>query len=136
MLVGQLRSVKKMALKNQGYRKDLNLSETENDRVALSNLGGTGIGDDLTRIVNNLRNVDHISFHQVANGQFSFESDINIGISSIYSDGNTRIGTQGQVENISVITVMLSNSYRFKVGDLVTISGPVVLKNMIRMKLY
>ena len=118
--------LKKMALKNQGYRKDLNLSETENDRVALSNLGGTGIGDDLTRIVNNLRNVDHISFHQVANGQFSFESDINIGISSIYSDGNTRIGTQGQVENISVITVMLSNSYRFKVGDLVTISGPGV----------
>ena len=113
-----------MALKNQGYRKDLNLSETENDRVALSNLGGTGIGDDLTRIVNNLRNVDNISFHQVANGQFSFESDINIGISSIYSDGNTRIGTQGQLENISVITVMLSNSYRFKVGDLVTISGP------------
>ena len=124
MLVGQLRSVKKMALKNQGYRKDLNLSETENDRIALSNLGGTGIGDDLNRIVNNLRNVDSISFHQVTNGQFSFGSDVNIGISSIYSDGNTKIGTQGQIENISVITVMLSKPYIFKVGDLVTISGP------------
>ena len=70
---------------NQGHRRDLDLAETPNDRVALSNLGGTGIGDDLSRLVNNLRNTSKVSFHTLKEGYFDFGDDINVGISSLRS---------------------------------------------------
>ena len=44
-----------MAIKfgNQGYRRDLNLSETVSEAEAINNLGGAGISDDLRLIQNN-----------------------------------------------------------------------------------
>ena len=45
-----------MGIPNQGYRRDLNLAETTSDRVALANLGGAGIAEDLDKLANNLRN--------------------------------------------------------------------------------
>ena len=51
-----------MAIANQGYRRDLNLSETENEEEAISNLMGTGIDDDLRYLQNNLRNTSRIAF--------------------------------------------------------------------------
>ena len=47
---------------NQGYRRDLNLSETESEAEAINNLGGAGISDDLRFIQNNLRNTSKIGF--------------------------------------------------------------------------
>ena len=44
-----------MAIANQGYRRDLNLSETENEQEAISNLMGTGIDADIRYLQKNLR---------------------------------------------------------------------------------
>ena len=43
-----------MAKQNQGFRKDLNLEETTDEAVAINNLAGAGIADDLAIIQNNL----------------------------------------------------------------------------------
>ena len=65
-----------MAIANQGYRRDLNLSETENEEKAISNLMGTGIDVDLRYLQNNLRNVSKIPFNNVDSaGFFSFAED-------------------------------------------------------------
>ena len=65
-----------MAIANQGYRRDLNLSETENEEEAISNLMGTGIDDDLRYLQNNLRNTSKIAFNKVDSaGFFSFDEE-------------------------------------------------------------
>jgi hypothetical protein len=64
-----------MAKQNQGFRKDLNLGETTNDSVAINNLGGAGIADDLGIIQNNLRNISTLSCDTVTNGFFSFPNN-------------------------------------------------------------
>ena len=45
-----------MAIQNQGYRKDLNLSETTSEVKALNILGGEGIANDLRILQNNFWN--------------------------------------------------------------------------------
>ncbi len=42
-----------MAIQNQGFRRDLNLSETENDRNAFDNLAGAGANADISFLQNN-----------------------------------------------------------------------------------
>ena len=37
-----------MAIANQGYRRDLNLKETTNDRLAIDNLAGAGTASDIS----------------------------------------------------------------------------------------
>ena len=59
-----------MAIANQGYRRDLNLSETEEEQKAISNLMGTGIDVDLRYLQNNLRNVSKIPFNNVDSAGF------------------------------------------------------------------
>ena len=59
-----------MAKQNQGFRKDLNLAETTNDSVAINNLAGAGIANDLRIIQNNLRNISILSCDTVTNGFF------------------------------------------------------------------
>ncbi len=61
-----------MAIKfgNQGYRRDLNLSETVSEAEAINNLGGAGISDDLRIIQNNLRNTSKIGFSTITNAGF------------------------------------------------------------------
>ena len=37
-----------MAIQNQGFRRDLNLKETEDDRTAFDNLAGSGTSKDIS----------------------------------------------------------------------------------------
>ena len=104
---------------NQGYRRDLNLRETPNDRVALSNLGGAGIGEDLSRLQNNLRNTSKMSFHNIEEGYFSFGDDINVGISSLRCLQSTRTTSLGTLEGVCRITVHSNRSYLLRIGDLI-----------------
>ena len=64
-----------MAKQNQAFRKDLNLEEVVNDTVAINNLAGAGIADDLRVIQNNLRNISTLSCNTVTNGFFSFPNN-------------------------------------------------------------
>jgi hypothetical protein len=91
-----------MAIQNQGFRKDLNLIETEEDDVALNNLGGAGIAADLKIIQNNLRNISTVSYVSLNDGYFYFGStsefvftnddivtvnaDITVGVTTLRSD--------------------------------------------------
>ena len=113
-----------MAIANQGYRRDLNLSETTNDTVALDNLAGAGTADDISYIQNNLRNTSSIGFNSVdADGFFSFATDRDITIDSIKSVAD--VDANDNPINSSTITVNLTNPYLIKFGDLINISGIV-----------
>ena len=106
-----------MAIANQGYRRDLNLSETENEEEAISNLMGTGIDDDLRYLQNNLRNTSRIAFNKVDSaGFFSFDEDKTIAIQSISSEKELN-------ENNTIIKLILTEPYLLKVGNLVELAG-------------
>jgi hypothetical protein len=64
-----------MAKQNQGFRKDLNLEEVDIETVAINNLAGAGIANDLRVIRNNLRNISTLSCNTVTNGFFSFPNN-------------------------------------------------------------
>ena len=68
---------------NQGYRRDLNLSETESEAEAINNLGGAGISDDLRFIQNNLRNTSKIGFSTIGNGFFKTGTSTVVKITGI-----------------------------------------------------
>lgn len=87
-----------MAKQNQGFRKDLNLEETTNDTVAINNLAGAGIANDLRVIQNNLRNISTLSCGTVTNGFFSFPNnefvftdDDIVGVSTNVTIGATTL---------------------------------------------
>ncbi len=105
-------------ISNQGYRRDLNLSETENEQQAISNLMGTGIDADLRYLQNNLRNISKIPFNKVDSaGFFSFDEDKTLAIQSIASDQSL------SNPNNTRIRVTLTEPYLLKGGNLVEISG-------------
>ena len=111
-----------MAIANQGYRRDLNLQETTNDTQALDNLAGSGTADDLSYLQNNLRNSSSIPFNFIdSDGFFSSVNDRLISISSISSEGNNDV--DGNPIDKSTITVILTDSYLLKFGDLVELLG-------------
>ena len=104
-------------ISNQGYRRDLNLSETENEEKAISNLMGIGIDADLRYLQNNLRNVSKIPFNNVDSaGFFSFAEDKTLSIQTITSEQIT-----GQ--NNSRVRVTLTEPYLLKPGNLVELTG-------------
>ena len=108
-----------MPIQNQGYRQDLNFLEHANDTIALSNLGGVGLAQDLRIIQNNLRNTSRLPFNSM-NGitdEFIFTTDKVIGVSAISSIPDTSI------ENTSLITVELATPYHTYPGGLVTVAG-------------
>ena len=108
-----------MAITNQGYRRDLNLSETENEQEAISNLMGTGIDADIRYLQNNLRNVSRVPFNNVdAAGFFSFAEDKTLAIQSIASDESP------DDPNDTRVRVTLTEPYLLKGGNLVEISIP------------
>ena len=109
-----------MAIQNQGFRRDLNLKETENDRNAFDNLAGAGASKDIATLQNNLRNTSKIPFYNVdSESFFSTANDKNLGISNITSDG--KIDNDGNKS--TNIQVLLTDSFLLKFGDLITISG-------------
>ena len=111
-----------MGIPNQGYRRDLNLAETTSDRMALANLGGAGISEDLDRLQNNLKNQSEKSFHTITDGYFDFADDINVGITSLRCIATQVYGTQGLVDGV-VITAHVDRSYLLRIGDLIKIEN-------------
>ena len=104
-------------LENQGYRRDLNLSETTDEENAIDNLMGTGVSKDLRYIQNNLRNISRIPFNIVdSNGFFFFGGENTLAISGLSSD--IPVGT-----NNTRITIVLTHPYLLKVGNLVELTG-------------
>ena len=107
-----------MAIANQGYRRDLNLSETENESEAISNLMGTGIDVDIRYLQNNLRNVSRVPFNNVdAAGFFSFAEDKTLAIQSIVSDEDP------DDPNDTRVRVTLTEPFLLKGGNLVELAG-------------
>ena len=108
-----------MPIQNQGYRQDLNFLEHTNDTLALSNLGGVGLADDLRIIQNNLRNTARLPFNSVDidTDEFVFDTDKVVSISAISSIPDP------DLSNTSLITATLSIPYHTYVGGLVTIAG-------------
>tara|TARA_B100000424_G_scaffold186143_1_gene144446 strand:+ start:6806 stop:8080 length:1275 start_codon:yes stop_codon:yes gene_type:complete len=103
-------------INNQGYRRDLNLEETPDDGAAFDNLAGAGAAADIRLLQNNLRNTSKVGFNTVdAEGFFSFASDRQIGISSLFSSQQGTANT--------VITIDLAEPYELKVGYLVELKG-------------
>ena len=109
-----------MAIQNQGFRRDLNLLETEDDRNALDNLAGAGTNKDLAFLQNNLRNTSSIPFYAVdSDGFFSTANDRVIEINGI-----TGVGTVSENgDKSTAVTVTLVNPFLIKFGDLVKING-------------
>lgn len=128
-----------MARQNQGFRKDLNLIENENDTQTLSNLAGAGIANDLRIIQNNLRNISTIGYSSLSSGFFFFGSDnrfvytnddvvtvsenVTVGVNTLYSDqdyyvcnsdGKTKfklstIPSSSGINTINVVSVSSTN---------------------------
>ena len=73
-----------MAIQNQGYRKDLNLSETTSEVKALNILGGEGIANDLRILQNNLRNTSELAYSAISGGFFTFPETVE----SVYTNGD------------------------------------------------
>lgn len=88
-----------MVKQNQGFRKDLNLSENTNDTQTLSNLAGAGIANDLRIIQNNLRNIGTFRYNSLQNGffffgdsnEFVFTNDDIVGVSTTVNVGSTNL---------------------------------------------
>ena len=109
-----------MAIQNQGFRRDLNLKETEDDRTAFDNLAGSGTNKDISFLQNNLRNLSSIPFYVVdSDGFFSTANDKVIGITSITANGV--VDNDGNKS--TTIQVSLIDPHLIKFGDLVKISG-------------
>ena len=109
-----------MAIQNQGFRRDLNLKETEDDRTAFDNLAGSGTSKDISFLQNNLRNISSIPFYAVdSDGFFSTANDKVIGITSITANGV--VDNDGNKS--TTIQVSLIDPHLIKFGDLVKISG-------------
>jgi len=108
-----------MAKQNQGFRKDLNLEETIIDSVAINNLAGAGIADDLRIIQNNLRNISTLSCDTVTNGFFSFPNnefvftdDDIVGVST-----NVAIGATTLTANTEYFVCNSNGETQFKLSS-------------------
>lgn len=93
-----------MVKQNQGFRRDLNLSEAINEVLVLSNLGGPSLPNDLRIIQNNLRNISTIAFSTTQNGFFYFGADNEF----VYTNGDV-VGVSTIVEVQSGITTLFPN---------------------------
>ena len=82
-----------MAKQNQGFRKDLNLAETTNETVAINNLAGAGIANDLRVIQNNLRNTSDVSTINTFIGVATASG--NIGVTTTFITGINTTGIAG-----------------------------------------
>ena len=112
-----------MAIANQGYRVDLNLKETPTDVLALDNLAGAGIADDLRRLQNNLRNTSKVGFNTVDGAGFYNSSyDRILEISSLESVGSEEL-LSGNLYSNTTITLETNPTYLINFGDLIVIEN-------------
>lgn len=114
-----------MAKENQGFRKDLNLEETTIGSVAINNLAGAGIANDLRIIRNNLRNISTLSCGIVTNGffsfpnnQFVFTDDDIVGVST-----NVAIGATTLTTNTEYFVCNSNGETQFKLSSTPSILG-------------
>ena len=91
-----------MAIQNQGYRKDLNLSETTSEVKALNILGGEGIANDLRILQNNLRNTSELTY-------FDTQAD-NSDSFFIFPESVESIFTNGDVVTVNEDILFRSGS--------------------------
>lgn len=94
-----------MAKQNQGFIKNFNLRETENDALVLNVLGGAGISDDISIIQNNLRNISTISYNSISSGFFFF------GDNSSFTFTNNDIVTVSKDVNVGITTLFANQEY-------------------------
>ena len=104
-------------LGNQGYRRDLNLGETESEIEVINNLGGAGIADDLRLIQNNLRNTSKIGFCTITDGFF------NTGISTVIQ--LSELSTTIQNSKLTNFSITLDPPQYIEAGHQVEIRGIV-----------
>ena len=100
-----------MAKQNQGFRKDLNLQETDDKTKSLNNLGGAGIADDLRILQNNLRNTSTLSFNTavgaaVSSGYFYFGPISEF----VYTDDDV-VGVKTDITVGVGVTLYKNNTY-------------------------
>jgi len=107
-----------MAIANQGHRRDKNLVDSTNKRIALDNLGGAGITNDLLVIRNNLRNTSHLAFNSVnlTDNEFIFDTDKVLNINSMSAEPT--LG--GDSTLVTFTTTVPYNTYS---GENITISN-------------
>ena len=104
-----------MVRNTQGYRKDLNLSETEVDKKALDALAGSGTADNLSYLQNNLRNTSSIAYRSIdSEGFFSNNVSRILPATSITTviDGNK-----------TNIQIQLSDPFLLEISDQIQLSG-------------
>jgi len=107
-----------MAIENQGYIRNLNLIETTNQSLAIANLAGVTIPEDLKIIQNNLRNTSTIGYSTFSNGffvfsdlEYIFTDDDQVKISQNVSIGSTTLNT-----NITYFICNSDGKNKFKIS--------------------
>ena len=108
-------------LGNQGYRRDLNLGETESEIEVINNLGGAGIADDLRLIQNNLRNTSKIGFCTITDGFFNAGISTTIQISGLSKTTQTAFGQGGSTSSLIDFTITLDPPQYIEAGHQVEI---------------
>ena len=108
-------------LGNQGYRRDLNLGETESEIEVINNLGGAGIADDLRLIQNNLRNTSKIGFCTITDGFFNAGISTTIQISGLSKTIQTAFGQGGSTSSLIDFTITLDPPQYIEAGHQVEI---------------
>ena len=108
-------------LGNQGYRRDLNLGETESEIEVINNLGGAGIADDLRLIQNNLRNTSKIGFCTITDGFFNAGISTTIQISGLSKTTQTAFGPGGSTSSLIDFTITLDPPQYIEAGHQVEI---------------
>ena len=104
-----------MVRNTQGYRKDLNLSETEEDKKAIDALAGAGTADNLSYLQNNLRNTSKIAYRSIDSEGF-----FSNNVSRVLSATNITTVISG---NQTIIRIKLSNPFLLEISDQIELSG-------------
>lgn len=144
-----------MALRNQGFERNLNLKEAIDDRQVLNNLGGGNISADIAIFRNNTHNVSTLTWEYdrqsslIANNQFVFPLDVayvftkgdEVNVSGV-SLGNINTFLKYYVVNYSVRLGARSNQLGFGLSpvkdgtpiDLGSINGNVTFTRFDELK--
>ena len=107
-----------MAIENQGYIRNLNLQETTNASLAIANLAGPSIPQDLKLFQNNLRNTSILGYSTFSGGffrfndlEFIFTNNDRIEVSENVSIGSTSLNV-----NTTYFVCNSNGKDRFKIS--------------------